>query len=85
MAWSLEAATLEAPKEPLRVAWLEVKGGPDAELSPASRAQVENWQSAGHSVYARTVRGPAFWQTSEITECPELITATLAAVKDWLP
>jgi exosortase A-associated hydrolase 2 len=85
MARSLEAAALEPPREPSQIAWLEVQGAPNAELSPASRVQVESWQSAGHSVRARVVRGPAFWQTTEITECPELITATLAAVEGWLP
>lgn len=83
MAWSLEAATLAPPREPSQIAWFEVQGTPDPELSPAARVQVENWQAAGHSVIARAVRGPAFWQTTQITECPELIAATLAAVEDW--
>jgi exosortase A-associated hydrolase 2 len=83
MAWGLEAAELQPPVEPAQIAWLEVQGAQDPQLAAASTTSVQRWEEAGHSVHARTVRGPAFWQTPEITECPALIEATLAAVNSW--
>lgn len=79
----LDAADLAAPSAPTRIAWLEMAATTGAELTPASRGRVQAWQSAGHQVHARTVEGPAFWQTLEIVECPALVEATLAAVDEW--
>ncbi|HEY7787906.1 MAG TPA: hydrolase 2, exosortase A system-associated, partial [Casimicrobiaceae bacterium] len=68
-----------------RVVWMEVANASDGELSPAAHARVEAWRGAGHSVEARSVSGPAFWQTQEIAECPELIEETLAALTALRP
>ena len=83
MALGLEAAELTAPDAPAQVVWLEVAQDAPTELSPAARAQIEAWEAAGHCVGAKAVAGAAFWQTQEITECPGLVEATLAAVAEW--
>jgi exosortase A-associated hydrolase 2 len=83
MALGLEAAELAAPHAPTQIIWLEVVPSAPTQLTPAARARIEAWEAAGHRVGARAVAGPAFWQTLEITECPGLVEATLAAVADW--
>jgi exosortase A-associated hydrolase 2 len=83
LALGLEAAELTCPKAPAHVAWLEVAATATAALSPAANSRIEAWQTAGHRVDGRAVGGPAFWQTQEIAECPELITATMSAIAGW--
>lgn len=63
-----------------RVEWIELSKQPDASLSPASSTAVQRWRDAGCNVTTRIVPGPAFWQTSEIEEAPELLDASLAAM-----
>lgn len=83
IAVGLDAARLtpvtRSPSIP--VIWLELTGSANPALSPASRAQIDAWRDAGHSVDSRPVAGPAFWQTLEIEECPELLNVTLAALE----
>lgn len=66
-----------------RVAWLELSARQDATLAPVSRDRIDQWLEAGFSVNARVVHGPAFWQTTEIEDAPELIEATLRALGSW--
>lgn len=63
--------------------WIEVTGSANPAIAPASRAELERWRSAGHAVDACVVTGPAFWQTQEIEESPELIRRTLAALASF--
>jgi uncharacterized protein len=81
LALGMEAAELAAPATPTRVAWLEVLATP--ELPPAAKHRVQAWRAAGTEVDVRAIEGPAFWQTQELAECPELIGATVAAVESW--
>ena len=83
LALGLDAAELLAPPGHARVAWLNVGDDAGADLSPAVRGRVEAWQREGARVSARGVTGPAFWQTQEITECPALVDATVAALAEW--
>ena len=83
LALGLEAAELTLTVDTSRVAWLEVAPSTPPELSPFACTRIQAWQAVGHRVDARAVGGAAFWQTQEITECPELIDATLAAVAAW--
>lgn len=83
LALGLEAAELTPPHAAARVAWLEVASTTPAELSPAARMRIASWEAAGQRVDARAVSGPAFWQTQEIEECPELVQATMALIEDW--
>ncbi len=83
LALGLASTELAPPTAMVRVAWLEVGPNVPADLSPAARAQVQLWQTAGHRVEAHAIAGPAFWQTQEIAECPDLVAGTLAAVAGW--
>lgn len=80
LAVGLDGATLAPPGGSRRMEWLELSSRSDSTLSPAAVAQVAQWAQAGHVARAHLVEGPAFWQTTEIEEAPELLEATLAAL-----
>ncbi len=80
LATGLEKAELLLPHRSGRVEWIEVSNRNDGELSPAAAARLTQWQAAGQEVRGRSVNGPAFWQTTEISDCPELIASTLLAM-----
>ncbi|MDR3298647.1 MAG: hydrolase 2, exosortase A system-associated [Candidatus Accumulibacter sp.] len=79
LANGLENAELGLPERAVRVEWLEVSA--TAGLSPLAVNQLEKWRAQGHAARGAAVRGPAFWQTTEIAENPELLAATLTALK----
>jgi exosortase A-associated hydrolase 2 len=66
-----------------RVAWLELSTREDPILAPVSQKCIEQWQATGYAVDAQVVRGPAFWQTTEIEDALELPRATLAVMESW--
>ena len=77
----LEQAQLQPPTVPAgRVEWFELSTQDDLSLSPAAAAQASRWSQAGWAWRAHVIRGPAFWQTTEIEEAPALLHATLEAV-----
>ena len=80
LASGLEAAQLTPPARAggpaRRAVWLDVSQQPNGQPSPATQAALERWRGAGWQVDARTVPGPAFWQTTEIEEAPALVAAT---------
>jgi exosortase A-associated hydrolase 2 len=81
LAKGLEAAELEPPACGARqVIWLETSMRDDATLAPVSQKRIEHWLMAGYAVHAKVVRGPAFWQTSEIEDAPELLATTQATL-----
>jgi exosortase A-associated hydrolase 2 len=80
LARGLESAELTLPDRAMRVEWLEVSGTQNGGLSPAAAVRLEKWRALGHAVHGDAVGGPSFWQTLEISESPELLTATLAAL-----
>ena len=84
LADGFERATLRPPLPTAgeRVEWIELSGSADAGLAPASAQSVQGWQEAGFAVRSHVVAGPAFWQTTEIEEAPELIAATLSALAE---
>jgi exosortase A-associated hydrolase 2 len=79
LALSIERLDLAAlaPKN-VPAQWFEVNadGKPSPALTRASRA----WSAAGAEVDVHAVRGEAFWNSVEITECAGLIDATSAAL-----
>ena len=78
----LEAAELKPPLARAgAVCWLELSLRDDPALSPASQRCVEHWRAGGFEVEADVVRGPGFWQTSEIEDASELIGATMTALE----
>jgi uncharacterized protein len=82
LASGLELAKLAPPNIPTRLEWLELYTRSDAALTPATLQGFGLWQSAGFTSRCHRVTGPSFWQTTEIEDAPDLITATLAAVAD---
>lgn len=82
LAMGLECAMLQPPAQLARLEWLELSAREGATVSPAATASIARWQEAGWRVRCEVVNGPAFWQTTEIEEAPDLIRATLAAMTD---
>lgn len=76
----MEQAVLQPGQRASRVLWFDLSTQADAQLSPAAAKTVQAWSEAGHAVQARVVHGPAFWQTAEIEESPELLIATTEAM-----
>ena len=84
LAAGLEAASLAPPVPGVaQLAWLECGPRPERTLAPAAAAALQPWRDAGCAVQARAVQGPAFWQTTEIEDAPELLAATDAVVAGW--
>jgi exosortase A-associated hydrolase 2 len=83
LAAGLDAAGMSPPAGGGRVVWLEVSAAGGA-LSPAASQAGARWADAGWTVDARSISGPAFWQTTEIELAPDLITASVAAL-DTVP
>jgi exosortase A-associated hydrolase 2 len=83
LASGLEQASMappcsETPSQ--RMIWLEVSPQKDPCLSPASTHTLAAWHLAGFETSSQLVRGPTFWQASEIEEVPALIAASMAAI-----
>ncbi|HPP48057.1 MAG TPA: hydrolase 2, exosortase A system-associated [Accumulibacter sp.] len=82
LASGLETAELRPPAQVGCVEWFEISSRTDGALSPAAAICVKKWQDAGLSVRTQVLSGSAFWQTAEISECPELLEATLQALSE---
>jgi exosortase A-associated hydrolase 2 len=80
LAVGLERAVLRPAPRLRRVDWLELTASLEAVLSPASSRVAEQWKEAGCDLRVQLVQGPAFWQTTEIEEAPELLARTSAAL-----
>jgi len=81
LADELTVLKLIEPVPMCSVDWLEVTSD-SGTLSPASQRVIDAWQDAGNVVRSRTVTGDPFWVTQEISECPDLLSATLASVSN---
>ena len=83
LAIGLEQSTLKPPRTGAgasRVEWFELSTRADAGLSPVATKIIADWAQAGYVTRSYLVPGPSFWQTSEIEDAPELVTATTAAL-----
>ncbi|MET0266192.1 MAG: hydrolase 2, exosortase A system-associated [Duganella sp.] len=66
------------------VQWLELAmatPGNACALAPATALVLKRWRAAGVSVDASALRDTPFWNSSEITEAPGLLAASLAALQ----
>ena len=77
LADGLAAASLRPPTAGGQAVWLEVLPQRSATASPALVQAQKQWVDAGTAVHLGVVAGPSFWQTTEIEDAPELISATL--------
>lgn len=77
-----EAATLAPPRCPVH--WFEVVAAPERPLPAAAGRIAAGWREQGVELQLQTVCGPNFWATPEITECPDLLAATVNACREPL-
>jgi exosortase A-associated hydrolase 2 len=83
LSQGLEAALLSPPVRTggmLRVEWLEVSGLEPPRLNTFPVDAVDAWRRAGYQLVRHVTPGPAFWQSGEMRDVPELITATTAVL-----
>jgi len=83
LASGLEQAALLPPfreGQVRRVEWFELSMLEGASLNPVSEKAIVEWRQSGFDTCTHIVRGPAFWQTTEIEDAPALISATTAAL-----
>jgi exosortase A-associated hydrolase 2 len=57
---------------PLPIHWFELQG-PQGLPAPATQRLLESWQARGAPVMLHSCAGEPFWQTQEITDCPDLL------------
>ncbi|WP_082219600.1 hydrolase 2, exosortase A system-associated [Massilia sp. NR 4-1] len=76
---ALDAAKFAPPPCPLH--WFEIVAEEGRPLPPAAARVLQGWQEGGE-LSAVTVAGQPFWATQEISECPALLDATIAALKE---
>ncbi len=74
LAHALDHVNLsETPPLHLPIQWFELQG-PNGLPTPATQRLLESWQTRGGRVTFHSFAGEPFWQTQEITDCPDLIT-----------
>jgi hypothetical protein len=79
LASGLEQAVLAPPAAAggrSRLQWMEVSCADTPVHGATSLTHMGQWQGAGYAVSSHIAQGPAFWQSSEIEEVAELLTAT---------
>jgi uncharacterized protein len=79
----LAKADMKPPAMASRGLWIEISTSEGDELSPAMRMALEAWKPVHRRLDALKVPGPPFWQTQEIEDAPDLVSATTAAVQAW--
>lgn len=77
LAMGLAKSSLLPVANGSRMCWFEVTMRDPAQLLPAAGPALEAWRAAGVEVSAQAVHGPPFWQTLEVEDAPELVTATV--------
>lgn len=82
-AINLADAAALTPRCPVQ--WLELSTLQPPALQPASALLVQRWRDDGAIVHTHPLHGESFWSSAEITESPELLTATLAATLAAVP
>ncbi|MDN3920481.1 hydrolase 2, exosortase A system-associated [Roseateles violae] len=83
LAEGLERAQLLPPPASPdgRLVWLELSTQAEPRFSPVAEQAQARWRDAGWQLDARLIKGPAFWQTTEIEEAPALLSATTSALQ----
>ena len=84
LAAAIDALDAGAMLPPAPVDWFAVGPG-ERPLSPASERIAHGWRvggKAGTPVALHAVRGPAFWDSQEIVDCPALLDATVAVLAE---
>ncbi|CAN7619821.1 hydrolase 2, exosortase A system-associated [Massilia sp. LjRoot122] len=64
------------------VHWFELTAAADRPLAATTHATVGAWRRARVQVDVHQIVGQPFWSTQEISECPALVAATCAAIRE---
>jgi hypothetical protein len=80
---SLRIAELAMKKCPVH--WFEIVTEAGRPMSPVGTRAVAVWKQAGNEPQVHIVPGTTFWATQEISECPELISATAGLFMNGQP
>jgi exosortase A-associated hydrolase 2 len=83
LAQGLGSAEMQLDTVAGNVVLLELTTREKVELSPIAQRKIADWQLLGLQVSSKVVQGPAFWQTAEIEDAPNLLAASLTAVESW--
>jgi exosortase A-associated hydrolase 2 len=80
LAADLEGPDLRrlAPPAGSSVRWFEVSTGESPELSRVATDRLRDWNAAGTAADGIALAGDTFWNTVELTCCPELAAQTAA-------
>jgi len=62
------------------VDWFDIAASAGRPMTPAASRIIADWQCQGVKIRHHQVVGQAFWSLPEITSCPALTSATLAAL-----
>ncbi len=71
---SLKAAELVVRKSTIH--WFEIVAEPGRSMPPAGAKVIGEWKRSGVDPHVHLVACSPFWATQEISECPELVSAT---------
>lgn len=82
LASGVESARLALPPGNRRIEWLECSPRESDGPAPAVAAVLQALSAGGHAVRLHSVRGPQFWQTTEIEDAPELLVRTIEVMRD---
>ncbi len=79
---SLKAAELVVRKSPIH--WFEIVAESGRSMTPAGAKVVSAWKQSGVDLHVHLVPCVPFWATQEISECPEVVSATTNILADEL-
>ena len=80
---SLKAAEFVVRKSPIH--WFEILADPGRSMTPAGAKVVSAWKQNDVDLHVHLVPGSPFWATQEISECPEVVSATTNILTDESP
>lgn len=83
LAAAIDAAVARNPAPVgMSVDWFDIQADAAAPVLPATARIADGWRNDGVDLRLHQVEGPAFWTSSEITEAPSLLDATVAALRE---
>jgi exosortase A-associated hydrolase 2 len=68
------------PESGTALHWFELVAAEPCQMPPAAQRCIDALNRAGWRVQGHALAGPAFWGTAEITEVPQLVSATVSAL-----
>lgn len=77
---NLKASELIVTKS--AVHWFEIVSASSRSMTPAGMNVVSKWRQSGVDPHVHLVSCLPFWATQEISECPELVSATLNIISE---